>query len=73
MASQHYRSYSCVPVVCTGLKKIKAAEPFLRACGLHRVCTRLKKIKAAEPFYDVQGDSMNSILSIDATYFFNIT
>ena len=23
--------------------------------------------------YDVQGDSMNSILSIDATYFFNIT
>ena len=45
----------------------------MRACGLHRVCTRLKKIKAAEPFYDVQGDSMNSILSIDATYFFNIT
>jgi len=32
-----------------------------------------KKIKAAKPFYDVQGDSMNSILSIDATYFFNIT
>ena len=25
-------------------------EPYLRACGLHRVCTRLKKIKAAEPF-----------------------
>ena len=46
-------------------------EPFLRACGLHRVCTRLKKIKAAEPFYNVQGDSMNSILSIDATYFFS--
>ena len=36
-------------------------EPFLRACGLHRVCTRLKKIKTAEPFYDVQGDSMYSI------------
>ena len=33
-------------------------EPFLRACGLHRVCTRLKKIKTAEPFYDVQSDSM---------------
>ena len=45
-------------------------EPFLRACGLHRVCTRLKKIKAAEPFYNVQGDSMYSILPIDATYFF---
>ena len=29
-----------------------------------------KKIKAAEPFYDVQGGSMYSILSIDATYFF---
>ena len=43
------------------------------AQGLHRVRTRLKKIKAAEPFYDVQGDSMNSILSIDATYFLNIT
>ena len=41
------------------------------AQGLHRVCTRLKKIKAAEPFYDVQGDSMYSILSIDATYFFS--
>ena len=70
MASQHYQSHSCVPVVCTRLKKIKAAESFLRACGLHRVCTRLKKIKTAEPFYDVQGDSMYSILSIDATYFF---
>ena len=44
-------------------------EPFLRACGLHRVCTRLKKIKTAEPFYDVQGDSMCSILSIGATCF----
>jgi len=41
----------------------------LRACGLHRVCTRLKKIKTAEPFYDVQGDSMCSILSIGATCF----
>ena len=34
------QSHSCVPVVCTGFaqgsKKIKAAEPFLRACGLHR-------------------------------------
>ena len=41
------------------------------------VCTGFaqgsKKIKAAEPFYDVQGASMNSILSIDATYFLNIT
>jgi len=60
----------------------------LRACGLHRAqknqssrailaclwfAQGSKKIKAAEPFYDVQGDSMNSILSIDATYFFNIT
>ena len=44
-------------------------EPFLRARGLHRVCTRLEKIKIAEPFYDVQGDSMCSILSIDATCF----
>ena len=43
MAFQRYQSHSCVPVVCTGLKKIKAAESFLRACGLHRVCTRLKK------------------------------
>ena len=51
IASQHYQSHSCVPVACT----------------------RLKKIKAAEPFYDVQGDSMCSILSIGATYFFNIT
>ena len=37
------------------------------------VCTGFaqgsKKIKAAEPFYDVQGGSMCSILSIDATYF----
>ena len=33
-------------------------EPFLRACGLHRVCTGYQKIKTAEPFYDVQGDSM---------------
>ena len=39
-------------------QKIKAAESFLRACGLHRVCTRLK---TAEPFYDVQGASMYSI------------
>ena len=49
-------------------------EPFLRACGLQRVCKGFaqgsKKIKAAEPFYDVQGGSMCSILSIDATYFF---
>ena len=30
-----------------------------------------KKIKAAEPFYDVQGDSMCSILPIDATSFFS--
>ena len=33
MAFQHYRSHSCVPVVCTGFaqgsKKIKAAEPFM--------------------------------------------
>jgi len=53
--------------------KIKTAEPFLRACGLHRVCTGLKKIKTAEPFYDVQGGSMCSILLIGATYFLNIT
>ena len=32
-----------------------------------------KKIKAAELFYDVQGDSMYSFLSVDATCFFNIT
>ena len=44
-------------------------EPFLRACGLHRVCTRHKKNKTAEPFYNVQGDSMCSILPIDATFF----
>ena len=37
------QSHSYVPVVCTRLKKIRAAESFLRACGLHRVCTRLKK------------------------------
>ena len=38
------------------------------------VCTGFaqgsKKNKAAEPFYDVQGDSMCSILLIGATYFF---
>ena len=37
------------------------------------VCTGFAqgtKNKTAEPFYDVQGDSMCSILSIDATYFF---
>ena len=39
------------------------------AQGLHKA----QKNKTAEPFYDVQGDSMCSILSIDATYFFNIT
>ena len=44
-------------------------EPFLRACGLHKA----QKNKTAEPFYDVQGDSMYSILSIGATYFLNIT
>ena len=52
MASQHYQSHTCVPVVCTGFAQGS------------------KKIKAAEPFYDVQGGSMYSILSIDATYFF---
>jgi len=52
MASQHYQSRSCVPVVCTGFAQGS------------------KKIKAAEPFSDVQGGSMCSILSIDATYFF---
>ena len=39
------------------------------------VCTGVaqgsKKIKTAEPFYDVHGDSMYSILSIDATYYFS--
>ena len=39
------------------------------AQGLHKA----QKNKTAEPFYDVQGDSMYSILSIDATCFFNIT
>ena len=39
------------------------------AQGLHKA----QKNKTAEPFYNVQGDSMYSILSIDATYFFNIT
>ena len=51
MASQHYQSHSCVPVVCTGFAQGS------------------KKIKAAEPFYNVQGDSMCSNLSIDATFF----
>jgi len=40
MASRHYQSHSCVPVVCTGfhrVQKIKTAEPFLSDCGLHRV------------------------------------
>ena len=50
--------------------KIKTADLLLRACGLHKA---QKKIKAAEPFYDVQGYSMYSILSVDATCFFNIT
>ena len=124
MASRHYQSHSCVPVVCTILmfrmilciqfyrlmqlifstllkgiirKECQSfqttdtikrhqrysiryhcgwpslgiwgsathnglpalPEPFLRACGLHNP--------------DVQDDSMYSILSIDATYFFNIT
>ena len=39
------------------------------AQGLHKA----QKNKTAEPFYNVQGDSMCSILSIDATCFFNIT
>ena len=32
-----------------GIKKIKTAESYLRACGLHRVCTGNQKIKTAEP------------------------
>ena len=43
------------------------------AQGLHKA----QKNKTTEPLYNVQGDSMYSILSIDAiltlTYFFNIT
>ena len=39
------QSHSYVPAVCTGLKKIKAAEPFLRARGLHRGCTVGKLLK----------------------------
>ncbi len=150
MASQHYQSHSCVPVVCTGfaqgskkskqqsrsmmfrvilcvqfyrlmqlilstlLKGIirKECQSFtnhghaktpptvfnlpslwltlprnmgvshtvwppniaraILAClwfaqGLHKA----QKNKTAEPFYDVQGDSMYSIISVDATYFFS--
>ena len=37
------------------------------AQGLHKA----QKNKTAEPFYDVQGDSMYSIISVDATYFFS--
>lgn len=48
-------------------------QHILHEIGLHRVCTRLKKIKTTEPLYNVQGDSMYSILSIDATFFFYIT
>jgi len=36
------------------------------AQGLHKA----QKNKTAEPFYDVQGDSMYSILPIDSTSFF---
>ena len=50
--------------------KIKTADPLLRVCGLHKA---QKKLKTAEPFYDVQGYSMYSFLSVDATCFFNIT
>ena len=39
------------------------------AQGLHKA----QKNKTAEPFYNVQGDSMCSILPIDATSSFNIT
>ena len=39
------------------------------AQGSHKA----QKNKTAEPFYNVQGDSMYSILLIDAPYFFNIT
>ena len=39
------------------------------AQGLHKA----QKNKTAEPFYNVQSDSMCSILSIDATSSFNIT
>ena len=45
MASQHYQSHSCVPVVCTGfhrVQKIKTAEPFLSDCGLHRASCQIK-------------------------------
>jgi len=37
------------------------------AQGLHKA----QKNKTAEPFYNVQGDSMCSILPIDATSFFS--
>ena len=37
-------------------------QHILHEIGLHRVCTRLKKIKTTEPLYNVQGDSMYSIL-----------
>ena len=49
IASQHYQSHSCVPVVCTGFAqglykapKIKTAEPFLSDCGLHRASRQIK-------------------------------
>ena len=70
MASRHYQSHSCVPVVYTGLKKNQSSRAVL-AClwfaqGLHKA----QKNKTAEPFYDFQGGSMCSILLIGATYFF---
>ena len=49
MASQHYQSHSCAPVVRTGfaqglyrVQKIKTAEPFLSDCGLHRASRQIK-------------------------------
>ena len=61
MASQHYQSHSCVPVVCTGFVQglYKVCTGFVqglyRVCtgfvqGLYRVCTGYKKIKTAEQF-----------------------
>jgi len=53
--------------VCTRLKKNQSSRAVLACLWFAQGS---KKIKTAEPFYDVQGDSMCSILSIDATYFF---
>ena len=84
MASQHYQSHSCVPVACTGfaqgLHRNQKSKQQSHSC-VSVVCTgHLAKSKqfpralSAKNANHLQTtDTLCSILSIDATCFFNIT